>query len=428
MRKNYFLLSLLFVFTLPNAWAETLKLSINAPAAILINAETGKVLFEKNAHVSSYPASITKVATAIYALKMMSEKRLEEKMVASQEAIASISSQAKRQSNYRSPAHWLETDGTHMGIKRGEEIPFVDLLYGMLLVSANDAANVIAEHIGGTIPAFVEKMNNYLRDLGCKDTHFCNPHGLHHPNHVTTAHDMALITREALKNPLFRQIVSTLRYVCPQTNLQVERNFVQYNALLKRGNFHYSKALGVKTGYTSSAGKTLVAAAEDRGRSLIAVILGCQGTNDRYEDAIKMFEGAFQEPLMRRQILPKGPQKLTRKVHGAKQTLKTYLTDGLNYDFYPAEQSPIKVTISWKDFVLPIQKDQEVACITVADTSGKILKKTPLLAQENLSPTRWHKIKSALIEREKKSWFFLLGGTSLSLCLVVFGMRRLRFR
>ncbi len=168
-----------FVFHL-DLFSEPLSLQIHSESGILMNADTGVILFEKNAHEAAFPASITKVATALFVLKTHGN-RLENSVTVKPEALASISPQNKRQSNYKSPAYWLETDGSHIGMKKGEEMSLRNLLYALLISSANDAANVIAQHAGGTIQKFMEKENAYLKELGCQHTHFLNPHGLHHP-------------------------------------------------------------------------------------------------------------------------------------------------------------------------------------------------------------------------------------------------------
>lgn len=198
MISSLFLLVAIFT----SAWAEPLSLTVQAESALLINAETGRVLFEKNANVPQYPASITKIATALFALKLKGQA-LEEKVSASADSVASVTEEAKRRSNYTLPSWWLVPGTAHAGIKKGEILSFKELLYAMMITSAGDAANVIAEHAGGEIPVFIKGMNEYVSGLGCRDTHFENPHGLFHPEQKTTAHDMALIMREALKEPFF---------------------------------------------------------------------------------------------------------------------------------------------------------------------------------------------------------------------------------
>lgn len=365
----------------------------------MINAQTGAVLYEKNAHMESYPASITKMATALFVLDKFSD-HVEDKVVASKEALASITTLAKKQSGYRSPPYWLESDGAHIGIKAGEEFILRDLLYAMMVRSANDAANVIAQHIGGTIPRFMEALNGYLKEIGCQNTHFLNPHGLHHPDHTTTAYDQALIAAKAMKIPLFRQIVSTPRYTCPPTNLEMERVFKQTNLLLREGAYYYPYAIGIKTGTTISAGKTLVSAAAKEERELIAVILGAQNS-ERYEDSINLYETAFHEPKMRRYLLPKGAQKMASSIKGGKKKVQSLLPEGLFYDFYPAEETKVKATINWDLPPLPIKKGAAIGKIELRDARNNLLKITTMYAAEEVNPTLWYRLKAACKDRRK---------------------------
>jgi len=402
------LFSLLLLLT--SLQAKQLDLSVGAEGAILINAKTGAILFEKNAHTPTFPASTTKIATALYALQRCG-KQLGKKVTATRECTASITPQAKRQSNYRSPPHWLETDGSHIGIKNGEELRLYDLLCGMMIGSANDASNVIAQGVGGTIPAFMDSVNRYLKEIGCLNTSFNNPHGLHHPDHVTTPYDLAIMARKGLEDPTFRQIVSTSRYECPQTNLEYERTFVQTNQLLRSGSFSYSKAVGVKTGTTQAAGKNLVAAAEENGRCLVAVALGYrEARSELYRDVIKLFEMAFNEPKMRRYLLKKGVTDLSTKVTGTRRMLKTTLPNGLFYDFYPAEECAVKATVNWEIPPLPIQAGDQVGVIQVIDERGNMIQETELFAYEGLKPTLWYRACHLFSENNRGKKFLFLGG------------------
>lgn len=303
-----FKLSKIIFFILPffglNLQAKPLKVDTFSKSAILINAETGAILYEKNARTPGYPASITKVATALYALEKKGMS-LDEIATATEEAIGVVSAQAKRINNVRYPAYRLEPGGSHINIKIGEKLPLRALLYGLMLASGNDAANVIAQHTVGSIPQFMQELNTYLKQIGCRDTNFTSPHGFHDPLHLTTALDMAIITRRALKFPIFREVVKTVRYTRPETNKQPASYLVQSNKLIKQGQFNYPKAIGVKTGYTSPAGHNLVAAAENGERTLIAVLMGGDEVNKRYRDAIALFEAAFAEKKSAASSLPK---------------------------------------------------------------------------------------------------------------------------
>jgi serine-type D-Ala-D-Ala carboxypeptidase (penicillin-binding protein 5/6) len=366
--------------------AEKLAVQIDSEAAILINADTGAILFEKNAHSINFPASITKVATTLYALKLKGDQ-LDAKVVAEQEAIASISSEAKKRSNYTTPSYWVEQASTHMGIKKGEEFTFKDLLFGVMVVSANDASNVVAQFAAGTIPNFVTGLNEYVKTLGCKDTHFTNPHGLHHPKHQTTPYDMAIITKEALKNPLFCEMAAAPRYIRPKTNKQEPTVMLQKNRLLRSGRFHYPKAIGVKTGYTSIARHTLIAAAQLDGRSLIAVLMKAEEASYVYQDAIKLFDAAFNQNKVKKTVLKAGLQKFASQVEGGDKPVETYLKEDLVLEFYPAEEPPVKCFLQWNNLALPIEKDRQVAEISLKNPQGEVLYKLPLFANDNVDQT-----------------------------------------
>jgi len=286
----------------------TLKMDMSAKAAILINEETGAVLYEKNAHTPLYPASITKVITALYTLEKKGHA-LDEEVIATHDAVSAVHPHIRRAHQKGHPPYRLEFGGTHIGIKAGEALNLRTLLYGLMLASGNDAANVIAQHVSGSVPQFMNELNAYVKAKGCKDTVLFTPHGLPHPDHKTTAYDMAKLTRIALQYPVFRDVVKTVAYTRPQTNKQAESEFHQHNALVKPGKFYYPKATGVKTGYTTAGGYTLVASAEDENRKLIAVLLGYEQLQERYKDAIALFEAAFNEPKVTRTLFSKAASK-----------------------------------------------------------------------------------------------------------------------
>ena len=379
--------------------AKPLDLDLAGKRAILINADTGAVLFEKNADEKCHPASTTKIATAIYALYIHED--LEKVMTTSAEAVRSITPSAKKQSNYRSPPHWLESDGTHIGLKKGEEMSFYNLLHAILISSANDACNVVAQDLGGTIPRFIDGMNHHLKKLGCKSTSFNNPHGLTHPDHLTTARDLALMAQEGLKHPLFREIVAKAKYTCPETNLEYERYFLQSNRLLRNSAYFYPQAIGMKTGTTKAAGKNLVAAATENDRTLIGVFLGYDSAAELYTDAKDSFEAAFNEREMRRSLLPAGKQRLTHQIKGGSKRVTAFLPEPFFYDYYPAEEQKVKLLAHWSPQKLPIAKGECVGTLELVGERG-VLKTAKLYAYEGISPTLWHRLI-----REKKALFAL---------------------
>jgi serine-type D-Ala-D-Ala carboxypeptidase (penicillin-binding protein 5/6) len=350
---------------------KQLAIATKSPAALLINADTGHVLYEKNAEKRYYPASTTKLSTALYALKKGSIA-LNTKITAQQDAIGAVSKRKKIASKYTLPAYWLEFNGMHIGIKRGEVLPFKDLLYGMMVSSGNDAANVIAMAVSGTVPAFMKELNSYLYSIGCHNTNFNNPHGLHHPDHYTTAHDLALMAREAMKIPFFRSLVTTETHPRPKTNKQDKSILAQTNKLVRSSSPHYfPKATGIKTGYTKDARHTIVAAANDGERNLIAVILSGRTSDERYSDIKTLFNAAFNENKSHRHLVKKGHQRFSRRLHGSNSRLTTTTSDDVYIHYYPSEPFEIQSTLSWKKLVPPIHKGDHVADLSITSPSGE---------------------------------------------------------
>lgn len=373
--------------------AKKLAVSIQAESGIVINADTGAILFEKKAHEQHYPASITKIATAIYALNTTTTP-FDTIIIAPKDAIGVVTDEAMRKSNYTLPAYYLTTGVSTAGIKEGEELSFKDLFYGMMIPSGGDAANIIAKHVGGTIPDFMAGVNEYIKKIGLTQTTFYNPHGLHHPKQLTTAHDMAILTREAMKNPTFKEIVSTVRYTRPKTNKQEAAPWIQTNRLLRSGPFFYPKAIGVKTGYYSLAGSTLVAAAKDGDRTLIVVLLKEKERKDLFQDAIKLFEAAFAQPKVQRVFLKKGPQKFSLDLPGATKVVGTYTKEDLVLEYYPAEEQVVKCFLQWnRDLVFPISKDQYVGELVLQQSDGRVVKSEKLYSADATSATFIHRTK-----------------------------------
>lgn len=244
---------------------EELSYPFTAEAIVLMDAKSGQLLYNKNENKRLYPASITKIMTALLALE---SGRLEETAVTSELA--------------RSVA------GNRIYLAEGEETPLIDLIYGLMLNSGNDAAIVIAEHLAGSVEAFADLMNRKAVELGAENTHFVNPHGLHDENHYTTALDMANIARYALQNPLFREIVSTK--TMPWFGEEWHSSLINTNRLL----WEYEGATGIKTGYTNAAGQTFVASAERDGTELIVVLLKAAARQHLWEEATVLLDYGFQ--------------------------------------------------------------------------------------------------------------------------------------
>ncbi|MEG1240999.1 MAG: D-alanyl-D-alanine carboxypeptidase family protein, partial [Oscillospiraceae bacterium] len=260
-----------------------------ATAAILIDGENGDILYEYQAHEKRYPASITKVMTGLLVLEAADRGEL-----ALTDVITADASMNRD----------LSADGSTQDIKVGEQMTVNDLLHCLLIPSANEAANILAVAVAGDIDSFIDKMNQRAKELGCENTHFSNTHGLHVDDHYTTAYDITLFVRQAMTNSTFREIVSSVSYTVPPTNMHEERILHDTNALISTFNirgYYYKYAIGVKTGTTPEAGSCLAAAAEKDGKYLISVILGAkiikQENGDRlrqsFSETTRMFEWGF---------------------------------------------------------------------------------------------------------------------------------------
>jgi D-alanyl-D-alanine carboxypeptidase (penicillin-binding protein 5/6) len=226
-------------------------------------------------------------------------------------------------------------------------------------------------------------MNGYLKELGCQNTQFQNPHGLHHLAHVTTAYDICLVTRRALGLPKFREIVSKPFYMKPGTNKQGPAPIRHTNPLLKEGPFYYPKAIGVKTGFHSHAKNTFVAAAEHEGRTLIGVLLGCAKREDRYQDAIRLFEAAFAESKEESCFFPSG-YSFFKELEGAVIPLQAILAEDLKIAYYPSEEPSPRAFIHWEVPSLPIDEGARVGEIHLIDERGALLQKKDLYAKQQV--------------------------------------------
>jgi serine-type D-Ala-D-Ala carboxypeptidase (penicillin-binding protein 5/6) len=285
-------------------------------------------------------------------------------------------------------SYTLEPDGTTINLLPQESISLKTLFYGLMLGSGNDAANAIAHYCSGDILKFMQGLNSYLKKLGCKDTNFNNPHGLHHIDHYTTAYDLALIARKAMTYPVFSQIVKTTTYLREETNKQKPFVITQTNRLIKPGPYFYPKALGIKTGYTSNAGFNLVAAASNGDRNLIAVLLGSKVSEARYLDAANLFETAFNEKKILQRLFARGTDVFKNQIKGAKQALRAALENDVDISYYPSEPCEVKTNLIWLNKKLPIYPGSTVGILEVSDRlSNRLLSRHELIAQNAVEYT-----------------------------------------
>ena len=292
------LVSLLTVPVFANPDTETVEVetaafeaiddfSVAGTSALLYEMNSGTILYAQNIHDRVYPASLTKVMTCMLALEHGS---LTDMVTVSEAAIEAV-------------APDVRTDT----VQAGEVLSLEDLLYYVMLSSSNEGCNVVAEYVAGSIEDFVTMMNDRAAEIGCTDTHFANPHGLHDDNHYTTAYDLMLITREALKNIEFETICTAIEHEISATNLQNARTLHTTNYLTttyQSYRYYYAPARGVKTGYTDMAGRCLISTAANDDLRLLSVVTGCNttaaddGTGEyimgNFTETVKLFEYGFQ--------------------------------------------------------------------------------------------------------------------------------------
>lgn len=394
MKKILSLLSVLLIILTLSAPVYADTPTIQAKSAILVDQKTGRILFEKNADEKCYPASTTKIMTALLAIEQLNPADI---AVASQTAVD------------------VDRDGSNMGILAGEKLTIEQLLYGLMVHSANDAANVLAEEVSGSIEAFVAEMNSRAAALGMTGTNFANPHGYHDDNHYTTARDLYRLAGVAMQNELFAKIVATPTYEIPPTEKYEEIRYLSNNNSLinpmKGRKYLYSAATGIKTGHTSKAGNCLVSSAEKDGSSFICVVLNApntDGVNYSFADTITLFNYGF-ENFKTQTISDIDEIMATKEVKWAKKNAQAILTakEPLNA-LLPVnyEHEKLIKTLSVPDeLTAPIDEGEKIGTITYS-YDGITLGEVELINKKTI----------------KKSYLRMIFGTLLSWILSIWVM------
>ncbi len=310
----FILLSLNIILIPKVSAAEESVPNIASPSALLMDLNSGKILYEKNIDKKMYPASLTKVMTAIITLENCN---LNDIATVSYDAVMSLSS------GY-----------VTANLQVGEELTIEQLLYVLMVGSSNDAAIVLAEHISGSVEEFSKLMNEKAKEIGCTSTHFVNPNGAHDENHYSTARDLALISKYAMQNETFRTLVKTTSYKLPVTNKyeNEDRLFTTTNSLLivnnndRADNYYYKYATGIKTGFTTPAGNCLIASANKEDLELLTVVLGAgqnkQGLSERYIDTINLFEYGYDTYSLKEVVKAGGIIQTTNVRNATRDTKK----------------------------------------------------------------------------------------------------------
>lgn len=384
---------------------------IQAKAALLVDWDTETVLYAKNEHTELYPASLTKIMTALLTLEAVDQGKL----ALDQELTATASA-----------LDGLAADGSTAGIKVGETMTVENYLKCMLIVSANEACDVLAEGVSGSVSAFVDAMNARAAELGCKNTHFVNPNGLHDSQHYTSAWDLYLITREALKYPEFMAVCDMGVAEIPATNLSESRRLRTTNYLLsnwRAAGYLYPDAHGIKTGSTSEAGHCLVSSATRGSRSLISVVLGAErvvGENGvanvkSFSETSRLFEWGFanfstQTVLTELDMLADVPVALS-KIDSVAVHPDREVTLVLPNDVGP-EDLERKLTLE-ENVQAPVSAGQELGSVELS-RNGTVYVSVPLVALNDVEASKlltfWFNVRE----------FF--DRTSVRVALIVIGL------
>lgn len=329
---------------------------ITATAAVLMDARSGDILYDRDSHLEWPPASTTKIMTALVAIE-----------AAPLDTPILISPRVAR---FRI--------GSVVGLPEGRRIPLHDLLYGLMLPSGNDVAMAIAEGVGGTVDAFVARMNDEARRLGAADTHFASPHGLYAPDNYSTAYDLALLARVAMENPVFREVVRTRRWtwVLPTG---ARRFLWNHNRLLSR----YQGADGVKTGYIHQAGQILVASAVRNGWRLIAVLLHAR---DLWGDAARLLSYGFDH-YRSVELAPAGEELATVDLPGADRPIVGVAPEPVYGALAPGEVAVRRVAL-FPLLALPIRQGERIGDVSFY-ASERLVGSAPLVAAQGIGPQPW---------------------------------------
>lgn len=359
------------------SYATSLAPQIVGDSAVLIDGATGQVLYDKQMNKQKYPASITKIMTALLTIENLD---LTQRIIID--------------------ADTPFTDGTRIFLVEGEEVTVEQLLNAMLIESANDAATAIGKEISGTIPEFSNLMNQRAKELGAKNTNFNNPNGLPDLSHVTTAYDLAMITKEALTHEDIRKVISTYKYTFTATNKQPERYLYNKNRLIydtvTKVNLNgtiipvkYDGATGVKTGYTGDAGYCLISSAKRNGMELIAVVLQSDNAN-LFLDTIKLLNYGF-ENYKSVKVTEKGTEISELTVLGGNiDSVKAIIGEDV-YATLPIDASPdivsTEVGLDAK-IIAPIEAGQKIGSITVYEANNK-LGEFDIVAKDDVPGSAW---------------------------------------
>lgn len=412
-KKLPILIALCFIFSIITeipASAATFKPSftLQSKAAVMINLDTGETVFEKNSDKKMYPASLTKIVTAIVVLDNVDD--LENTYFEAPLAVFD---------------DLYNTGALTVGYSKGETISVKDLMYSMLIYSACESAGILAYNVGGgSIPNFVSMMNDKVREIGCVGTNFVNPHGLYDRNQYTNAGDMAKITEYALENyPEFEEIACTTEYTLGATNYH-EAGWATITHSNKMTNpsseYYYEYCKGIKTGTTDESGRNLISMAEKGGMSYLLVTMGAPVTDDEgynsygnFEDQIQLYDWAF-DTLSYQQLVPSGQEITELQVNmGTDKDYVRLITSESSSMLWSSEidSASLQETIDTSEYTnedgtidAPIEEGQKLGKYSLS-LNGETIVTVDLVAQESVSLSRWSYNMNKAKEFFTSKWF-----------------------
>lgn len=367
----------------PTAAAALTDPALEATAALLVEPTSGTVLYELNADETRYPASTTKIMTALVTLE---NADLTQQVTVEEGDFTNVTA-----------------DSSVAGFEPGEVLTVEQLLYGLMLPSGNDASYILARAVADDVDTFVQMMNDRAAELGCTGTHFANPCGLHDDNHYTTARDLMRITQAAMANPTFAQIVSTPSFELPATNLQEARTLENSNLLLdSTSSVYYAPAQGIKTGNTTEAGRCLVAAASQDDVTLYSVVLGCADAEipASLTETKRLFEWAYAEWSVQ-EIVTAGTALQTVDVVDAHQGEQLQVTaDGTLAKLLPNDTDHAAITVSFdlpEEFCAPYTQGDVIGTATYT-LNGELLGKVTLSAGNDVDLSALAQIRNIALD------------------------------
>lgn len=408
-------------------------LDIYAESAILMDVNSGLILYEKNAKKKQYPASITKIPTCLVALENTS---LSDIITFSTNAV-----------------YGIEPGSAHIACEVGEEMTMEECYYGMMLASANEVCMAVAEHCGGTVEGFADMLNEKSEELGCVNSHWVTPNGLHDDEHYTCAYDMALIARAAFQYETFRTVCNTRYHVIPADNKKEERPIVNAHQMIsgnKYPQYKYEYCAGGKTGYTDQSGNTLVTFAQKDGITLVCVVLRDRSPSyptNEYTDTIALFDYAFEHYSMVDVDTLTQPDELVEKdsvlftefspLFDENNQVITTPESGAVLLPNGADADLIEQTVEYYD--TPVQKEDATIIGDVTYSyGGAVVGKSNIIYQEAdqnrlvTNTNRQTEVKSTIVEEEEKKnlkpflMIMIIGSIVIIVLIAVFFLMRKR--